>query len=91
MAIEEVLGFSPPPWKIDQIHLTCSQQEFSIEIPDKEADAIHSGKYTRRYIVVSPWICSLIPVLSPQTVDQAVQYILSQPDGKIPQSPKRNE
>ena len=25
--------------------LTCMQQEFSIEIPDKEADAIHSGKF----------------------------------------------
>lgn len=34
-------------------------QEFSIEIPDKEADAI-------------------------QSVDQAVKYILSQPDGEIP-------
>lgn len=45
----------------------------------------------REDIVVFPWICSLIPVLSSQTVDQAVQYILSQPDGKIPQSPKRNE
>ncbi|KAK8206737.1 mitochondrial acyl carrier protein [Zalaria obscura] len=33
------------------------EEEFSIEIPDKEADAIHS-------------------------VDQAVQYILSQPDGE---------
>ncbi|EER26214.1 NADH-ubiquinoneoxido reductase, putative [Coccidioides posadasii C735 delta SOWgp] len=32
------------------------EEEFSIEIPDKEADAIHS-------------------------IDQAVQYILSQPDG----------
>ncbi|TIA59842.1 acyl carrier protein [Aureobasidium pullulans] len=34
-----------------------TQLEFSIEIPDKEADAIHS-------------------------VNQAVEYILSQPDGK---------
>jgi len=25
--------------------LTWYQQEFSIEIPDKEADAIHSSKY----------------------------------------------
>ncbi|THV86133.1 acyl carrier protein [Aureobasidium pullulans] len=33
------------------------EEEFSIEIPDKEADAIHS-------------------------VNQAVEYILSQPDGK---------
>jgi len=32
------------------------EEEFSIEIPDKEADAIH-------------------------TVDKAVDYILSQPDG----------
>jgi len=32
------------------------EEEFSIEIPDKEADAIHS-------------------------VDKAVDYILSQPDG----------
>ncbi|KAL8657560.1 MAG: hypothetical protein Q9226_001797 [Calogaya cf. arnoldii] len=33
------------------------EEEFSIEIPDKEADAIHS-------------------------IDKAVEYILSQPDGK---------
>jgi len=33
------------------------EEEFSIEIPDKEADAIHS-------------------------VNQAVEYILSQPDGR---------
>ncbi|KAL8900849.1 MAG: hypothetical protein Q9192_000854 [Flavoplaca navasiana] len=34
------------------------EEEFSIEIPDKEADAIHS-------------------------IDKAVEYILSQPDGKL--------
>ncbi|KAL8893125.1 MAG: hypothetical protein Q9215_000130 [Flavoplaca cf. flavocitrina] len=34
------------------------EEEFSIEIPDKEADAIHS-------------------------IDKAVKYILSQPDGKL--------
>ncbi|KAL8738536.1 MAG: hypothetical protein Q9181_000696 [Wetmoreana brouardii] len=34
------------------------EEEFSIEIPDKEADAIHS-------------------------INQAVEYILSQPDGKL--------
>lgn len=26
-------------------YLTTSEQEFSIEIPDKEADKIHSGKH----------------------------------------------
>jgi NADH dehydrogenase (ubiquinone) 1 alpha/beta subcomplex 1, acyl-carrier protein len=31
------------------------EEEFSIEIPDKEADAIHSGKMTWRLVVV--WCC----------------------------------
>lgn len=30
--------------------LTWMQQEFSIEIPDKEADAIHSGKFATDWI-----------------------------------------
>lgn len=38
------------------------EEEFSIEIPDKDADNIHS-------------------------VDQAVNYILSQPDGAYPPTP----
>jgi hypothetical protein len=40
MAIEEV---SRKPLTMRRPTLTSSQ-EFSIEIPDKEADAIHSGK-----------------------------------------------
>jgi len=53
-------------------------QEFSIEIPDKEADAIHSGMFSRREIYdVQANI---------HAVNQAVQYILSQPDGKMPRS-----
>jgi hypothetical protein len=39
MAIEEV---SRKLWRCSTQKLTSSQ-EFSIEIPDKEADAIHSG------------------------------------------------
>jgi acyl carrier protein len=36
------------------------EEEFSIEIPDKEADAIHSGKASRRtkYLLPSLKICS---------------------------------
>ena len=41
MAIEEVLDLH---FKIRLIQLSV-MQEFSIEIPDKEADAIHSGMY----------------------------------------------
>ena len=41
MAIEEVCNIR---FKIPLIQLSA-MQEFSIEIPDKEADAIHSGTY----------------------------------------------
>jgi hypothetical protein len=36
------------------------EEEFSIEIPDKEADAIHSGKASGRtkYLLPSLMICS---------------------------------
>ncbi len=50
------------------------KQEFSIEIPDKEADAIHSGKVYH----FSPCQISL---LTRTAVDKAVEYILGQPDG----------
>jgi hypothetical protein len=40
MAIEEV---SSGTWDY-VVQSLIHQQEFSIEIPDKEADAIHSGK-----------------------------------------------
>jgi hypothetical protein len=40
MAIEEVGWIE---WT-SQAHILNASQEFSIEIPDKEADAIHSGK-----------------------------------------------
>jgi len=41
MAIEEVRSRA---LDIGIRRLTLGQQEFSIEIPDKEADAIHSGR-----------------------------------------------
>jgi acyl carrier protein len=48
------------------------EEEFSIEIPDKEADAIHSGMLTQNsvpgFFLTSP------------KVDQAVTYIVAQPD-----------
>lgn len=50
-----------------------SWQEFSIEIPDKDADAIHSSRYH--------WITWKGSVLIGVAVDQAVEYILNQPDG----------
>jgi hypothetical protein len=50
-------------------------QEFSIEIPDKEADAIHSGMLPQ-----DPMLSGLM--LTQLIVNQAVEYILSQPDGK---------
>ena len=49
-------------------------QEFSLEIPDKEADAIHSGMS----IGVPLGLLILIMFI----VKQAVDYILAQPDGK---------
>lgn len=51
-----------------------ARQEFSIEIPDKEADAIHSGMLTAKDMVVAR--------ADEITVKQAVDYILAQPDGK---------
>ena len=48
-------------------------QEFSIEIPDKEADAIHSGMHYHTLF------CQLAKL---SLVDKAVEYIISQPDGK---------
>jgi NADH dehydrogenase (ubiquinone) 1 alpha/beta subcomplex 1 len=45
MAIEEVR--IPIHWKRIMQALTI-EQEFSIEIPDKEADAIHSGMFQWR-------------------------------------------
>lgn len=50
-------------------------QEFSIEIPDKEAEAIHSSE--SKVYAVEDYKCILIQ----PTVDKAVDYILSQPDG----------
>jgi len=50
-------------------------QEFSIEIPDKDADAIHSGMLKLPCMIVSgPWA-------NKEIVDKAVEYILAQPDG----------
>ena len=49
------------------------EEEFSIEIPDKEADAIHSGKG-------SPNCEILFTIIEKLLVDQAVTYICAQPD-----------
>jgi len=51
-----------------------ASQEFSIEIPDKEADAIHSGKSSLDPVTDECWLISY-------AVNQAVEYILEQPDG----------
>ena len=48
------------------------EEEFSIEIPDKEADAIHSGK-------LHTFILATLADLT-STVDQAITYICAQPD-----------
>jgi NADH dehydrogenase (ubiquinone) 1 alpha/beta subcomplex 1 len=51
------------------------EEEFSIEIPDKEADAIHSGTCRR------PKWWRVADANTP-TVKQAVDYIMAQPDGE---------
>jgi NADH dehydrogenase (ubiquinone) 1 alpha/beta subcomplex 1 len=48
------------------------EEEFSIEIPDKDADSIHSGIFHFFHIQK--------PLLTPSPVNQAVEYILNQPD-----------
>jgi hypothetical protein len=48
------------------------RQEFGIEIPDKDADAIHSGEWPRDY---------LLHETNNSIVDQAITYVVSQPDG----------
>ena len=53
-------------------------QEFSIEIPDKEADAIHSGTKRLEHYSAEPRTNSSV------IVNQAVEYITSQPDGEPP-------
>ncbi|MCJ1452777.1 hypothetical protein MMC28_003120 [Mycoblastus sanguinarius] len=51
------------------------EEEFSIEIPDKEADLILSSK------LVSIWNAGIVPLeINPLVVDKAVSYILGQPD-----------
>ena len=47
------------------------EEEFSIEIPDKEADAIHSGMFHHSLHTLHADLVA---------VDQAVTYISSQPD-----------
>jgi hypothetical protein len=44
MAIEEVQA----PSSLANRHILTGEQEFSIEIPDKEADAIHSSMLPSR-------------------------------------------
>ena len=48
------------------------EEEFSIEIPDKDADAIHSSIV---FLVISGSILTLT-----FAVEQAVNYICAQPD-----------
>lgn len=78
MAIEEVCGGSYKPCVCiaDEPFLP---QEFSIEIPDKDADTIHSGMLC---LFAQPPISGYRMTDSPSfhTVDKAVEYILSQPD-----------
>lgn len=52
------------------------EEEFSIEIPDKDADSIHSGTY------ISALLHSRQSndTNTPFSVNQAVEYILNQPD-----------
>lgn len=52
------------------------RQEFSIEIPDKDADAIHSGRSQSN-------MQSCGPSSNAIKVDKAVEYILAQPDGQF--------
>lgn len=62
-----------------------STQEFSIEIPDKDADTIHSGEYIHARFTGQlhrgerdvEFADTMFPCI---TVDKAVEYILSQPD-----------
>lgn len=53
-------------------------QEFSIEIPDKEADSILSSMFAQWKV---GWYGHSIA--NPLAVDKAVNYILGQPDGKF--------
>ncbi len=58
------------------------QQEFSIEIPDKEADQIHSGMFG-----IDPWQIHAVRsrlTCFVRTVEKAVEYIMAQPDGMLP-------
>ena len=51
MAIEEVGSLLRNTGT--RIETKSREQEFSIEIPDKEADAIHSSKASERYLCVA--------------------------------------
>ena len=57
------------------------EEEFSIEIPDKDADSIHSGKFGRRCRVIQDEKDRKrpLPMLTWTLVDQAVEYILHEP------------
>ena len=76
MAIEEVMD----SWKGRNLGIRLRRlQEFSIEIPDKEADAILSS--------MSPTTEEKdTPVLKRLIVDKAVDYIQGQPDGEAESS-----
>ena len=73
MAIEEVR--IPINTLEEERKALTIEQEFSIEIPDKEADAIHSGTFQWR---IDRSSCSMLTFA---TVTQAVDYICHQPDG----------
>ena len=68
---------SCPCGEVERASLTA-MQEFSIEIPDKEADAIHSGTKRLEHYSAEPRTNSSV------IVNQAVEYITSQPDGEPP-------
>lgn len=73
MAVEEVRYNGLIGWTGRGCCTNCFQ-EFSIEIPDKDADAIHSGTLFQSGL-------PRVPALIISIVEQAVSYILSQPDG----------
>ena len=71
MAIEEVLQTI----SISTNGSLTGLQEFSIEIPDKEADRIQSSMFQLSR-------CMNAVAYKP-AVDKAIEYILSQPDGRF--------
>jgi hypothetical protein len=78
MAIEEVRRGR----QVRARWLLTDKQEFSIEIPDKDADNIHSGRLRPGFpsLTSRPYPASILQLTPTSAVDAAVKYILSQPD-----------